>query len=406
MPFQAPAINIVKSDNNYMGAIRYIALIVMLLSCGCQAEHYGSLLWEAGMDREIYLAIGQGNIMLFPGVPLDGKAPDNATLVGVIDSGVLSTHPQLAGYLRATKNFTGEGPEDILGHGTAVSLIALYSTNMTNPPVAIVSAKVVNHKGVIMESNVIKAIDWVSLQGAKVINLSLGFNGTRKEHENLCDAIAQHPDVLFVAAAGNDGRDVQVFPASCITENLLSIGASDGNGKPADYSGPGEIYAPGGMRFLKEWAYYYESAQALAKAGRFHEAYLQFEKSIRVEPNAESEFQIGLIELAENNIGVAVNRFKRAIQIDPALAEAYEMLGAALFLQGDYQQAEKSLRKAIDLYPDIAQTNKYRARAHFNLGQTLMRLDRKQDAKLEFETVKQLVPSYPNIDEIVESIGE
>jgi len=208
-----------------------------------------------------------------------------------------------------------------------------------------------------------------------VINLSLGFNGDRKDHEGLCDAISHHADILFVAAAGNSGPDIKVFPAACGLSNLIPVAAADENGKPADYSGKGDVLAPGGVRFIKEWAYYYESAQALAKAGQLEKARHLYEKSISVEQNAESEFQIGLIDLNENKADAAIIQFNRAINIEPALAEAHEMLGATLYMQAKYPQAEKSLRTAIDLYPDSIQTNSYRARAHFNLGQTLLRLE-------------------------------
>ena len=44
--------------------------------------------------------------------------------IAVLDTGVLSHHPGLKGRLVGSADFTGEGPEDYDGHGTAVALIA------------------------------------------------------------------------------------------------------------------------------------------------------------------------------------------------------------------------------------------------------------------------------------------
>lgn len=201
--------------------------------------HIGELFWD-GLDPR-----ARTHSTLYPGVPLHGKAPDNCSLIGVIDSGVSSSHPQLAGYLRASVDFGGDGLEDTLGHGTAVALVALFGQGRTNPPCAILSAKVTDRFGNIREEAVVKAIDWMAEQGARVVNLSLGFRGNPDEYKALCAAIGRYPKIYFVAAAGNYGPDVAVFPAACGNGNISSVGALDESGKRADYSGLGTFYAPG-----------------------------------------------------------------------------------------------------------------------------------------------------------------
>ena len=79
------------------------------------------------------------------------------------------------------------------------------------------------------------------------------------------------------------------------------------------------------------------------------------------------------------------------------------MLGAALFIQGNYTQAEKSLNNAIDLYPDEPQTNLYLARAYFNLGQTLLRLNHIEAAKAAFEETKRREPNYPHLSQALKN---
>lgn len=365
-------------------------------------EHFGELFWEAGVAP----AVQGREFFFYPGVPLHGTAPEHATLVGVIDSGVATDHPQLAGYVKACADFAGQGSADALGHGTAVALQLLYSAGVTNPPIAILSAKVTDAQGRIRQQAVVEAIDWAVQQGAVIVNLSLGFLGRREEYQALCAAIARHPDVQFVAAAGNYGPNVPVFPAACGHANLMSVGAAGALGEPAEYSGQGDVYGPGEARFLPQWAYHYEQGQALARAGSLQEARMAYQRSLAAQPNAESEFQLGVLDLNEGDHAVAVGHFLQAIALNPALAEAHEMLGAARLLAGEYRGAEEALHQAIKLYPQGEAGMPHRARAHFNLGQALVHLGRRGDARREFETVKALMPDYPRIDAALRAVAE
>ena len=354
-------------------------------------DRFGELFWDGAIPHGTEL-------LLYPGVPLHGKAPENAVLVGVIDSGISSTHPQLAGYARACADFGGGGPEDTLGHGTMVALQLLFANGVSNPAMAILSANVTDAQGRIRQRAVIEAIDWVAEQGAAIVNLSLGFRGKDEDYRGLCAAIAGHPNIRFFAAAGNYGPDVKVFPSACGCENLKSVGAVDKSGGQAAYSGAGAIYAPGDALFLKDWAYHYEQGQALARDGKPQEARAEYERSLSVQPNAASEFGLGVLDLNQEDVAATTDRFERAIGLEPAFAEAHEMLGAARFLAGEYESAEAALRQSIALYPENDACLPSRARAYFNLGQTLVRLGRRGEARTAFETVKALMPDYPRID--------
>ncbi|MGV8991222.1 MAG: S8 family serine peptidase [Thiobacillus sp.] len=365
------------------------------------AEPMGELFWESGARPA-----AQGReLMFFPGVPLHGKSPENSVLVAVIDSGIAQTHPQLAGFIRACEDFSGDGLEDRLGHGTAVALQLLYANGQSDPPIAILSAKVTDAQGRIRQQAVVDAIEWVAEQGARIVNLSLGFRGGADKHQNLCAAIARHPDILFSAAAGNDGPSVEVCPAACGLDNVLAVGATDVSGKPAGYSGAGQVYAPGDASFQEEWFYFYERGQALARSGHLQEARREYEASLAAQVNAESEFQLGVLDLSDEKPDAALIRLTEAIKLNPSFAEAHAMLGAARFLLGDYARAEDALRTSIELYPTDAASIRGRAGAHFNLGLTLMNLGRSDDAKTQFETVKALVPDYPSIDEMLASVA-
>lgn len=220
------------------------------------------------------------------------------------------------------------------------------------------------------------AIEWVAQQGAVLMSLSLGFRGGANKYQALCAAIALHPDIQFCVASGNYGRNVEVYPAACGLGNVLVDGATDSTGKVAEYSGAGQVYAPGEALFQKEWFYYYERGQALVRSGHLQEARRENEASLAAQVTAENVFQLGRLDLFDGKLEASINRFTEAIKLNPSFAEAHTMLGTVRLMLGDYQGAEEELRTSITLYPQDATSIRDRAGTHFNLGQTLVSLGR------------------------------
>jgi subtilisin family serine protease len=82
-----------------------------------------------------------------------------------------------------------------------------------------------------------EAIDDLVLRGAKVINLSLGWNW----HQRFLvpkakDTIKKHSNVLFVVAAGNDGKFANGYPVKFNLPNVIVVGSSDSTGMLDSYS--------------------------------------------------------------------------------------------------------------------------------------------------------------------------
>jgi hypothetical protein len=138
--------------------------------------------------------------------------------VAVIDSGVDSTHPELAGRILASKSFVGgDAGVDSLGHGTFVAgLIAAGVGNGIGiaglaPSAELLVAKVVTKTRTIPVEAEVRAIRWAVESGARVINMSLG--GIRDpldpSHDTFsrleADAVAYAVSngVVVVAAVGN-----------------------------------------------------------------------------------------------------------------------------------------------------------------------------------------------------------
>jgi len=105
--------------------------------------------------------------------------------IGIVDTGVDLTHPDLAGKISITADCVGHpctvgGGQDTHGHGTIVSGIAAASTGNGKgiagvaPDARLAVAKVLNSKGEGRVDDINNGIRWVVDNGAKVVNLSLG----------------------------------------------------------------------------------------------------------------------------------------------------------------------------------------------------------------------------------------
>lgn len=192
---------------------------------------------------------------------LDGTGVD----VAVLDTGVDLNHPDFAGHIATTRDFTDKGnAQDGHGHGTHVAatiagagLASAPARRGVAPDARLLVGKVLDDNGSGFESWVIDGMEWATTSGAKVVNLSLGSgpgsDGTDPAALAL-DRLSEQSGALFVVAAGNDGEDEAIGspgPAS----RALTVGAVDRTGALAEFSSRGprlgdlgikpEITAPG-----------------------------------------------------------------------------------------------------------------------------------------------------------------
>ena len=181
------------------------------------------------------------------------------TTVGVMDSGVDATHPDLAPNLLPGRDFVGNDstPTDANGHGTHVTgTIAAVKDNGQGvvgvaPSTRIVPLKVLADDGRGTVSDAIEAYRYARDNGVKIVNASFGAVGYVQAER---DAIAGSPNTLFVVAAGNDGTNNDVsstanYPCAYNLSNILCVGASTHNDEPAEFSNFGsttvDVFAPG-----------------------------------------------------------------------------------------------------------------------------------------------------------------
>ncbi len=186
-------------------------------------------------------------------------------VVGVVDTGVDGTHPDLAGQVLAGADLvagTGDGRVDPDGHGTHVAgIVAAVANNNLGvagaaPGVKILPVRVLDSSGSGWTSDIANGITYAADHGAAVINLSLGGSD---DDPAVAAAVsyAQSRDVVVVAAAGNDaeactatvttdcGNPVE-YPAG--DPGVLAVAAVDSALAPASFSEHGaqvSLAAPG-----------------------------------------------------------------------------------------------------------------------------------------------------------------
>ncbi len=154
--------------------------------------------------------------------------------IGIMDSGVNNSHPQLKDKVALSRSFTSAPAHDTSGHGTSVAIIAVAGLNAK-----VASARVTNEDNVPVLGAVLDAIDWFVENEISTVNMSFGFDVNHPGSEKICEAMNAAPSILFVAAKSNrKGGEHRVFPAHCTANNVLAVGTEQMN------TGDGSVNSP------------------------------------------------------------------------------------------------------------------------------------------------------------------
>jgi thermitase len=184
--------------------------------------------------------------------------------VGVVDTGVELSHPDLAGNIAqlGPDYYSGDGdPRDENGHGTHVAGIIGAQNNGigvvgVNWSVGLVPIRVLGATGSGTSAMIAGGFAYAAQHGIRVVNASLG--GWNYD-PLMASTIASSPGTLFVAAAGNGGGDSigddndvpgsAVYPCNYGYPNVLCVAATDLNDSLASFSNYGaasvDLAAPG-----------------------------------------------------------------------------------------------------------------------------------------------------------------
>ncbi|MEV1122133.1 S8 family serine peptidase [Actinosynnema sp. NPDC049800] len=179
--------------------------------------------------------------------------------VAVLDTGYDQQHPELKDVVVAAEDFTGEGIQDNVGHGTHVAATVAgrggtYSGVAKGAKLAI--GRVCGTWGC-PESAIIAGMEWAAREvKAKVVNLSLGGDQTDGSDplSQAVDRLTAETGTLFVVAAGNDytyrkvsapaAADGALAVANLTKQGQLNESSSRGP-RFGDYAVKPDIAAPG-----------------------------------------------------------------------------------------------------------------------------------------------------------------
>lgn len=205
-------------------------------------------------------------------------------VIAVIDTGVDYTHPDIQANMwkntaeaNGKKGIDDDGngyvddiygydfssdagdpdPKDLHGHGTHCSGTIAGNGNDGAGIVGVswkarlMAVRFLDENGSGTLDNAIRAINYATKMGAKIMSNSWGGGAFSQELQNAIQSAADK-NILFVAAAGNSSSNNDTrpsYPASYPVPNVLSVAAIDNQGKLATFSNYGRknvhVSAPG-----------------------------------------------------------------------------------------------------------------------------------------------------------------
>lgn len=142
--------------------------------------------------------------------------------IAVIDTGITSSHPDMRPLL---PGYTYNGvTADLDGHGSGVAgTIGMIGNNGVGGVGINWNAKIIPVKTSTTAANVSECLIWAADNGAKIINLSLGWGTTSSTLENAIDYAYNNGCVIF-AASGNEAHEGVCYPARY--SNVMAVGST------------------------------------------------------------------------------------------------------------------------------------------------------------------------------------
>ena len=189
----------------------------------------------------------------------DLETGDGSVVVAICDTGVLSTHPDLAANMQlpgrnvVLDNADTEPTNTDLSHnqhGTFVAgCVAAVGNNNVGMTGVCWNAKILPIKvsdvasGSASTADLAEAITWAADNGADLINVS--YSGFESSTTSSAAAYARGVGALVFYAAGNDNQDVSNKPDDA---NFILVGSTDSNDYRSSFSNYGtpiDVVAPG-----------------------------------------------------------------------------------------------------------------------------------------------------------------
>ena len=134
---------------------------------------------------------------------------------------------------------------------------------------------------------------------------------------------------------------------------------------------------------------------ALLDLERYLESIKELEEAISLDPDSpikgELHRHLGTAHVELGHLEEAAENFRRAIESDPDDTDSMDRLGLLFFEQGRF-------RDALVLYQAMAKLRPNNAQVHVNIGSSLVKLGRDEEAIPVFERAQALDPGYAGIE--------
>ncbi|MET7984340.1 S8 family serine peptidase [Streptomyces sp. NPDC005281] len=233
----------------------------------------GRTFWKA-MTRQLTGRAGIGKVWLDGRVKAD-MAESNAQIgtpkaweagltgkgvtVAVLDTGVDTSHPDLAGRVTQTRSFIdGEEVADRNGHGTHTTSTVGGSGAASDgkeqgvaPEATLAVGKVLSDQGSGSESQIIAGMEWAARDvHAKVISMSLGSTEPSDGTDPMAvavDTLSKETGALFVVAAGNTGAPSSIGSPGA-ADSALTVGAVDSADEAAYFTSAGPRHGDNALK--------------------------------------------------------------------------------------------------------------------------------------------------------------
>ncbi len=141
--------------------------------------------------------------------------------------------------------------------------------------------------------------------------------------------------------------------------------------------------------FSLAYQYYLEGCRLDEDEGTFEQAERAYRRAIELDPSLANAFtNLGNLLYRRGGVEEAENLYVRALKIDPEQPEAFYNLGFMLFERGEVQAAVLNFRRALRSDPAFAD-------AHFNLAMALSDQGHEREARDHWETYLKLDPESP-----------
>lgn len=178
--------------------------------------------------------------------------------IGIIDTGIDRTHPDLTRRVAGGVNVVGSGSPfvDRNGHGTHIAgtiAAALNGSGIAGiaPRASLYAIKAFGADGTGSSADVIEGIEWAIENRMDILNMSFGSaHGSRAERNAI--TAARKAGIVMIAASGNSGGSVD-YPARYA--DVIAVGAINIRNRVPAFSsrGRGLNFVEPGVNILSTW---------------------------------------------------------------------------------------------------------------------------------------------------------